>query len=130
MREVCVCSNLRLAGEVARSLRWSPTVQQLADRVIQGIRAGGTGQFNSVHLRIEKDARDWSLIMGGEAVSPSPLHQCSHTPGCSRTDAGLRFDFVLRAGCVGKLCRRHEPGRLQRRSRALHCFRPADVWGK
>ena len=27
---------------------------------------GGQLEYNAVHLRIEKDARDWSQIMGGE----------------------------------------------------------------
>ena len=77
MAQACVCcSNLRVVTEVARSLTFAPEIQRLADRVIAGMTAGGQAEFNAVHLRIEKDARDWSTIMGGEAVSP----QCSPVP--------------------------------------------------
>lgn len=30
--------------------------------------AGGKYDYNGVHLRIEKDARDWAMIMGGQQV--------------------------------------------------------------
>ena len=65
-----LCSNLRVVTEVARSLTFAPEIQRLADRVIAGMTAGGQLEYNAVHLRIEKDARDWSTIMGGEAVRP------------------------------------------------------------
>lgn len=65
-----LCSNLRVVTEVAKSLYFSPKLHALADRVIKGMAtAEGKDEFNAVHLRIEKDARDWSTIMGGEAVS-------------------------------------------------------------
>ena len=63
-----VCSNLRVVTEVARSLVFSQKIQALADRTIVAMTHGGREEFNAVHLRIEKDARDWSTIMGGEAV--------------------------------------------------------------
>lgn len=51
-----------------------PAMRALADRVMAGISGGaGSGarkEYNAVHLRLEKDARDWSAIMGGEAVRP------------------------------------------------------------
>ena len=56
--------------EVARSLEFSDQVANLADRVIHGMTMGGKNEYNAVHLRIEKDARDWSQIMGGEQVLP------------------------------------------------------------
>ena len=62
------CSNLRVVTEVARSLEFSTYIQQLADRVISGMTNAGKYEYNAVHLRIEKDARDWSQIMGGEQV--------------------------------------------------------------
>ena len=64
-----VCSNLRVVTEVARSLEFSDKVAQLADRVIHGMTMAGKYEYNAVHLRIEKDARDWSQIMGGEEVN-------------------------------------------------------------
>ena len=62
------CSNLRVVTEVAKSLEFSSKIHSLADRVIHGMTGGGTQEYNAVHLRIERDARDWSQIMGGEAV--------------------------------------------------------------
>ncbi|KAL3132707.1 hypothetical protein ABBQ32_009214 [Trebouxia sp. C0010 RCD-2024] len=61
-------SNLRVVTEVARSLEFSDKVTELADRVIHGMTMAGKYEYNAVHLRIEKDARDWSQIMGGEEV--------------------------------------------------------------
>ncbi|KAK9844459.1 hypothetical protein WJX74_002810 [Apatococcus lobatus] len=61
-------SNLRVVTEVAKSLEFSSKIHQLADRVIHGMTNGGMEEYNAVHLRIERDARDWSQIMGGEAV--------------------------------------------------------------
>ena len=54
---------------MARSLEFSDKVAELADRVIHGMTMAGKYEYNAVHLRIEKDARDWSQIMGGEEVS-------------------------------------------------------------
>ncbi len=72
-------SNLPLVRDVARTLMFAPDVRALADRVAAGISGGGGGggagtpcAYNSVHLRLEKDARDWSIIMGGQAVRPLP----------------------------------------------------------
>ena len=76
---VC-CSNLRVVTEVARSLTFAPEIQRLADRVIAGMTAGGQAEYNAVHLRIEKDARDWSTIMGGEAVTPGAFPVSSAGP--------------------------------------------------
>ena len=77
-------SNLPLVRDVARTLMFAPDVRALADRVVAGISGGGGGgggagaprAYNSVHLRLEKDARDWSIIMGGQAVRPLPRHMC------------------------------------------------------
>lgn len=70
---VCCCSNLRVVTEVARSLEFAPKIAALADRVIHGMTMAGKYEYNAVHLRIEKDARDWSQIMGGEQVRNSLL---------------------------------------------------------
>ena len=60
-----------MVTEVARSLEFSDKVLELADRVIHGMTMAGKYEYNAVHLRIEKDARDWSQIMGGEQVKSS-----------------------------------------------------------
>lgn len=70
------CSNLRVVTEVARSLEFSDKVTELADRVIHGMTMAGKYEYNAVHLRIEKDARDWSQIMGGEEVQLLQAQVC------------------------------------------------------
>ena len=60
-------SNLRVVTEVARSLEFAPAIERMADRIVDKIAKSAHG-FNAVHLRIEKDARDWSQIMGGPEV--------------------------------------------------------------
>lgn len=65
---MCPDSNQPLVNEIAKSLRWSPAIAAMADRVVAGMTAAGDGDFNSLHLRIEKDARDWAAIMGGVEV--------------------------------------------------------------
>lgn len=43
-------------------------MQALADKVVAGITAQpGVTVFNGVHMRMEKDAADWAIIMGGRA---------------------------------------------------------------
>lgn len=61
-------SALPVVTEVARSLAFSPRLHALADRVVEGVTDGGRLPFNGVHLRVEKDARDWASIMGGQQV--------------------------------------------------------------
>ena len=60
-------SNLGVVTEVAKSLEFAPAMHALAARVISGMAATAP-EYNAVHLRIEKDARDWSQIMGGPEV--------------------------------------------------------------
>ena len=62
------CSCLELVSKVARSLRFAPQLEQLAMRIVANITGGGRMPFNGAHLRLEKDAKDWSVIMGGEEV--------------------------------------------------------------
>lgn len=52
---------------MAHSLVFAPAMRALADRVIAAMAAAAP-EYNAVHLRIEKDARDWSQIMGGPEV--------------------------------------------------------------
>lgn len=54
--------------EVARSLAFAPRLHALADRIVKKLTDGGRLPFNGVHLRVEKDARDWADIMGGTQV--------------------------------------------------------------
>lgn len=68
-------SNLRVVTEVAKSLEFSPRLWALADKVIRGMTDNGRNEYNAVHLRIEKDARDWSAIMGGQEVLLHPPSQ-------------------------------------------------------
>lgn len=60
--------DLALVGEVTRSLRFPPSVHALAARIVEGVTGGGKRSFNGAHLRIEKDARDWAMILGGPQV--------------------------------------------------------------
>ena len=63
-------------------MHFSPAVQALAERIIASMTARGGSEYNAVHLRIEKDARDWSTIMGGEAVSTRAPE--TQPPDCGR----------------------------------------------
>lgn len=65
-----------MVTEVARSLEFSPAILAMADRVVAAISKSATS-YNAVHLRIEKDARDWSQIMGGPEVRRSCLKGCN-----------------------------------------------------
>lgn len=41
-------------------------LQALADKVVSGIAGeNGSNEFNGVHLRMERDAMDWAMILGG-----------------------------------------------------------------
>mmetsp|Transcript_9294 Transcript_9294/g.27924 ORF Transcript_9294/g.27924 Transcript_9294/m.27924 type:complete len:628 (+) Transcript_9294:75-1958(+) len=57
-------------NSAARTLQWAPPLRRLADRVIAGMMSDhvGSGTYNGVHLRIEKDAGEWARILGGRAV--------------------------------------------------------------
>ena len=63
------CSDVPRATMVARTLFFAPLLTGLADEIVAGMEAAGVETFNSLHLRIEKDAKDWSMIMGGAGVS-------------------------------------------------------------
>lgn len=60
--------DLVLAGEVARNLRFSPSLVELADRVLDGVTSGGNRVFNGLHLRLENDAAPWIERTGGIKV--------------------------------------------------------------
>lgn len=61
-------SALGLVSDVARTLRFAPALEALAARIVANMTHGGRLPYNSAHLRFEKDARDWSIIMGGKDV--------------------------------------------------------------
>ena len=61
------CSNPQLVSAIARSLKWAPEMEALADKVLKQIQIKGE-KFNTLHLRLEKDARDWTEILGGAQV--------------------------------------------------------------
>lgn len=61
-------SDLGLVSRVARSLAFSPELEALGARLAYAVSRAGSAPFNGVHLRIEKDARDWAMIMGGQQV--------------------------------------------------------------
>lgn len=50
-----------VVASVASSLRFAEPLQRMADKVMRGI---GTA-YNGLHLRLEKDARDWQRQQGG-----------------------------------------------------------------
>lgn len=85
------CSSLHTVTDVARSLTFAPAVRVLADRVIASMSgSAGSGmykEYNAVHLRLEKDARDWSVMMGGEAVRPDIFSLSFCFPGPYQTDS-------------------------------------------
>ena len=101
-------SNLRVVTEVARSLEFSSYVTSLADRIIHGMTKGGQLEYNAVHLRIEKDARDWSQIMGGEQARQISVLRAP--PSCGRRCLPCRC-----TGCLVYCC----PGRGHQCSSAL-----------
>ena len=70
------CSDVPRATMVARTLFFAPLLTGLADDIVAGMEAVGVETFNSLHLRIEKDAKDWSMIMGGAGVSRQTQRAC------------------------------------------------------
>ena len=63
---------------VARMLFFNPLLTRLADEIVAGMAAAGVKAYNSLHLRIEKDARDWSAIMGGTGVGSFTFMPARH----------------------------------------------------
>lgn len=56
---------------MAAGLPFAPSIQALADQVTAGMAQKGSADFNSLHLRVEADAKDWMDIIGGSRV-PGP----------------------------------------------------------
>jgi hypothetical protein len=61
-------SALRVVSEVARSLEFPLNLHAMAQRIIDGMTKQGQLQYNGAHLRVEKDAKDWAMIMGGQQI--------------------------------------------------------------
>lgn len=61
-------SILPLATEVSLSLPFNATLDRLALRTVAAMRAAKVPSFNGVHLRMEKDAGDWMVILGGRGA--------------------------------------------------------------
>jgi len=59
---------LPIAAAVAASLEFPPHLRALADKASSVMTSQGRAPYNGVHLRVEKDAEDWALIMGGPGV--------------------------------------------------------------
>mmetsp|Transcript_3827 Transcript_3827/g.11047 ORF Transcript_3827/g.11047 Transcript_3827/m.11047 type:complete len:533 (-) Transcript_3827:775-2373(-) len=76
-------SNLRAVTEVARTLEFAPSIEAMADRVVAAIHST-TPVFNAVHLRIERDAKDWAQIMGGPEALWNAYVQAMRQAGFSR----------------------------------------------
>ena len=56
------------ATEAAMGLFFNTTLVSLADRVVAALDPRGDG-FNGLHLRLERDARDWfDMVKGGQEV--------------------------------------------------------------
>lgn len=92
----CSYSVPDLTAEVAADLPFAPSIQALADSVIEGMSRAGSPIFNSLHLRVEADAREWIDGMGGIRVcgylislSPWVRYQCD--------ECGLRENVIATA---------------------------------
>ncbi len=61
------CRILGRATEAAKGLFFNRTLASLADQVVMAMDPSGEG-YNGLHLRLERDARDWHAMVGGEEV--------------------------------------------------------------
>jgi len=81
LRVSCSRSAPDLIAEVAADLPFAPVVQGLADKIYEKMTLEGAAFFNSLHLRIEADAKDWMDIIGGSKVTlPFQLVQACVSP--------------------------------------------------
>lgn len=88
-------------SEVARSLAFAPRLVALADRVVDGLTRGGALAFNGVHLRVEKDARDWASIMGGSQVVWAGYVATMRAAGFNATTPVYAASGILTYGASG-----------------------------
>ena len=84
---------------VARTLFFAPRLTGLADEIVAGMTAAGAAPFNSLHLRIEKDAKDWSTIMGGAGVRITDVtpqqNSCTASAVLPIDQIHCRFSVIL-----------------------------------
>lgn len=67
-----------MTSKIAATLDFSEAIKHLANKIISHLTMG-QAKYNSVHLRIEKDARDWAELMEGQLVRHAPLY-CYYSP--------------------------------------------------
>ena len=53
---------------MAQKLPFAPDLRELADKIVDRMKQSGGKQYNGLHLRLEKDAKDWITIFGGKEV--------------------------------------------------------------
>lgn len=96
-------SNLPVVSEVAKSLLFAPELHALAKRIVDVLTEGGTQPFNGLHLRVEKDARDWATIMGGQQVVWSGYISTMRGVGFNSTTRIYVASGMLTYGASGAL---------------------------
>lgn len=57
-----------LVEEAAAGLFFESRVRSLAERAAPALLREGESYFNAMHLRVEQDAKDWAIILGGPGV--------------------------------------------------------------
>ena len=96
-----LCSCLSQASLVARNLPFAPDLNTLAEEIIDGMKRVGVVVYNGIHLRIEKDAKEWAEIMGGEKVNkapPSSMILCPFSQSRSMSEAGQATCSLKKTG--------------------------------
>lgn len=71
---------LPVVSQVASTLQFNPSLEYLADRVASYITRNGRRRFNGAHLRVEKDAAEWFIILGGPEVRLALLRALARAP--------------------------------------------------
>ncbi|KAL4423902.1 hypothetical protein ABPG75_001203 [Micractinium tetrahymenae] len=78
-------SMLPIVSQVAATLHFNPNLEYLADRVVAYITRDGRRRFNGAHLRVEKDAAEWFIILGGPQVVWNMYREKMHEAGFEPT---------------------------------------------
>lgn len=63
-----LCSIQPFARQVAETIEFSVHLTHVAQLVIARLARKTGPTFNGLHLRVEEDARDWALLVGGDEV--------------------------------------------------------------
>lgn len=109
--------------EVAHSVGFAPLITALARRVIDGVSDSGVLSFDSMHLRMERDAEVWAAIMGGQDVVWEGYKTAMTTVGFNNTRRVYVASALLTYGANDGMCARWLPD---------HCvqscmFNPSDT---